>query len=88
MDYRWDPAKDEWLRRARGFGFGDVVEAIRDQRLFANIPNPSARYPHQHMFIVEIDGYAVGVPYVADNGTIFLKTAFQSRKFKRRFMEH
>lgn len=88
MDYRWDAAKDEWLRRTRGFGFDDVLEAIRNHRLIANIPNASAQYPHQRMFIVEIDGYAVGVPYVEDEGTVFLKTAFQSRKLKRRFMEH
>jgi uncharacterized DUF497 family protein len=56
MDYRWDPAKDEWLRQARGFGFDDVVDAIRNNRLVANIRNPSSRYPHQRMFIVEING--------------------------------
>lgn len=55
MDYRWDTAKDEWLRRTRGFGFDDVLEAIGNHRLIANIPNPSAQYPHQRMFIVEIE---------------------------------
>jgi hypothetical protein len=88
MNYRWDPAKDEWLQRNRGFGFDDIVEAIRANRLIAAIANPSARFPHQRMFIVELDGYAVGVPYVEEGGTAFLKTAFRSRKLKRLFMEH
>lgn len=88
MDYRWDPAKDEWLRQTRGFGFDDVIDAIRNERLVANIRNPSTHYPHQRMFIVEIDGYAVGVSYVKEDGVLFLKTGFRSRKLKRRFMEH
>lgn len=87
MDYRWDPAKDEWLRQTRSFGFADVVQAIRDNRLIADVPNPSISYLNQKMLIVEIDGYAIGVPYIAENGIRFLKTAFPSRKLKRQFME-
>ena len=40
---------------------------------------------NQRMFVVRIEGYVWVVPFVveADGETVFLKTAFPSRKFNR-----
>jgi len=37
------------------------------------------------MYVLEIDGYAIIVPYVEKNNEIFLKTAFPSRKYTKKY---
>ena len=79
----WDIEKAVALRNdvARGnVSFEDCVIAIDDGRVLADIPNPSKQYPHQRMFVLEIDNYAYVVPYVETEEAFFLKTVFSSRK--------
>ena len=84
--FRWDPAKNSWLRETRGFGFEDVIEAIEDGRLLADLPHSGTGRGHQRLMVVAIDGYAIVVPYVEDSDGPFLKTAFPDRRATRRFM--
>ena len=42
-------------------------------------------YPNQRMYILNIEDYAVVVPFVESEEEIFLKTAFPSRKFTSRY---
>ena len=42
-------------------------------------------YPNQKMYILEIDNYAIVVPFVETEKEIFLKTAFPSRKYTKQF---
>jgi uncharacterized DUF497 family protein len=86
--YRWDPEKNALLLQTHGFGFEEVVDAIDANRVITDIANPSLHHPDQRLLIVEINGYAIGVPYVSDGDTMFFKTAFQSRKLKRIYLEH
>ncbi|MCB1459413.1 MAG: hypothetical protein KDJ48_09155 [Nitratireductor sp.] len=58
------------LRETRGIGFEDVVEAIADGRLLADLAGASLSRPGQNRLVVEIEGYAVVVPYVIDGETI------------------
>jgi hypothetical protein len=44
----------------------------------------TVRYPHQWIFVLEINGYAYCVPFVETDDQIFLKTIIPSRKAKRR----
>jgi len=37
------------------------------------------------MYILKIDNYAIIVPYVENDNEIFLKTAFPSRKYTKRY---
>ena len=43
--------------------------------------------PNQWIFVVDIDEYAWVVPFVLDDGgmSMFLKTAFPSRRFHKRY---
>ncbi len=48
-------------------------------------PNKS-KYQGQKIIIVDIDGYAVCVPFIEeDNGDFFLKTLFPSRKYTKQY---
>jgi len=41
--------------------------------------------PDQKIYILEIENYAIVVPYVENENEIFLKTAFPSRKYSKRY---
>ena len=72
----WDPKKNLWLRRNRGFGFEDIVEAVENGGLLDDMKHPGQLYSHQRLYIVDLNGYAVVVPYVEDPESIFLKNGF------------
>jgi len=40
---------------------------------------------NQKMYILEIENYAIIVPFVENDKAIFLKTAFPSRKYTKRY---
>jgi len=42
-------------------------------------------YPNQRMYILEIDNYAIIVLYLENDDEIFLKTAFPSRKYTKKY---
>jgi hypothetical protein len=42
-------------------------------------------HPNQKIYILEIGNYAYIVPFVESENEIFLKTAFPSRKYTKRF---
>ena len=42
-------------------------------------------YPNQKIYILDIDGYAVVVPFIETDEEIFLKTAFPSRKHTKQY---
>jgi hypothetical protein len=66
--------------------FEESLAAIDEGRVLANLPNPSPKYPHQRMLILDIENYAYVVPYVETDGKLFLKTVFPSRKFTAKYL--
>lgn len=82
----WDENKNKLLQEERGLSFEAILIAIEQGKLVDILPNPSSRYAHQELLVVEIDGYLVLVPCVEDEEKIFLKTAFKSRKITKNHM--
>jgi hypothetical protein len=64
----------------RNLTFERCVIAIQDNRILDIILNPSTNHPHQLMYVLEIDNYAVCVPFIETDDEIFLKTVFPNRK--------
>lgn len=84
--FDWDQLKNSLLKAERSVCFEDVLTAIDEGRLLADIPHPNqARYPHQRVFVVEIDDYVYLVPYVKDETKIFLKTIYPSSKVTKKY---
>jgi uncharacterized DUF497 family protein len=77
----WDPDKNEILKRERGISFEEIAYLIESDQVIGIEENP--RYSNQKMYVLEIDNYAIIVPYVENNDDIFLKTAFPSRKYTK-----
>jgi uncharacterized DUF497 family protein len=83
MEFAFDPAKNDLLRRKRGVSFPMVIEAIADKGILLEFAHPNqTKYPGQRIMVVELEGYAYCIPYVTDGGTWFLKTIYPSRQFK------
>lgn len=85
-NYTWDAEKNIVLQEARGFGFADIVTAIDEGDLIDDIEHPSLNYSNQRILYVILSGYVVAVPYVMDEDSKFLKTAFHDRKANKKYL--
>ena len=79
----WNAEKNEILKCERGLSFEEIAFFIESGQILSIEENK--RYPNQKMYILEIENYAVVVPFVESEDEIFLKTAFPSRKYSKRF---
>ncbi len=79
----WDPRKNEILKNERNISFEEIAFLIESGQILGIEENPSRS--SQKIFVLDIDGYAIIVPYVESEEEIFLKTAFPSRKYTRRY---
>ncbi len=82
----WNEEKNQILKAERGISFEEVVSAIENGRVLDDVDHPDANRAHQRILIVEIGGYACGVPYVSDGKTTFLKTIYRSRDFQQVYL--
>ncbi|MBW1896436.1 MAG: toxin [Deltaproteobacteria bacterium] len=82
--FDWNEEKNKWLKQHRDVSFEQVVLAVENEKLLDVIRHQNqAKYKGQHVYVIELEGYAYMVPYVEDDNVIFLKTIFPSRKFTR-----
>ncbi len=79
----WNVEKNELLKQMRGISFTEIAYLIENGKLLGIEENPG--YPNQKIYIVEVDNYAIVVPFVETDTEIFLKTAFPSRKYSKRY---
>ena len=79
----WSLEKNELLKAERGISFEEIALLIESDHILGIEENPAR--PNQKIYILEIENYAFIVPFVENQNEIFLKTAFPSRKYTRRF---
>ncbi|MCP4682657.1 MAG: BrnT family toxin [Desulfobacterales bacterium] len=79
----WDSEKNKILIVERGISFEEIAYLIESGQILGIEENPGR--PNQKMYILEIENYAIIVPFVENNNEIFLKTAFPSRKYTKRY---
>ena len=82
FDIRWNLLKNDRLKKARGASFEDILKG----KLITIKKHPKKE--RQNLMLFEYKRYIWVVPYVIDeNGGIFLKTLFRSRKYTRMYKE-
>ena len=74
---KWNILKSERLKKERGISFEEIIRA----KLIAVKRHPSKAY--QEIMLFEYKGYIWVVPFVKNNGEIFLKTLYPSRKYTK-----
>lgn len=85
--FDWDQNKNERLKVEREVSFEDILVAIDEEKLLDVIRHKNeTKYPHQKIFIVDVNNYAYLVPFVEDEKKIFLKTIIPSRKATKKYL--
>ena len=85
--YAWNEDKNRLLKAKRGVSFEEVIAAIASGRVLDIIEHPNqTRYPNQRIFIVQLHTYAWLVPFLENEGEIFLKTIIPNRKATREYL--
>jgi len=79
----WSYDKNEILKTKRGISFEEIAYLIESGQILGIEENPGR--PDQKIYILEIESYAVIVPFVEKDNDIFLMTAFPSRKYTKRY---
>lgn len=80
--------KNQLLKATRGIGFDEILAAIRNQDLIADLSHPNSKRTNQRLFVVRIKQYAYAVPYVINpsKNEIFLKTVYPSRALTKEYI--
>lgn len=82
----WNVEKNEKLKKERGIGFDEIVEAMFGDGLVRVEDHPNiTKYGHQQVIVVNIGDYIYLTPFVSDRKKWFLKTIFPSRKATRKW---
>lgn len=88
MQFLWSEEKNIILKKERDISFEVIVEAIANDKVLNITKHPNKdKFKNQNIYIVDINGYCYLVPFVeTEDGNIFLKTIFPSRKAVKAYM--
>lgn len=78
-EFRWNSEKSRKLKESRGFSFEEIIEG----KLISAETHPARE--NQRVLLFEYRRYIWVVPCVVEKDYIFLKTAFPSRKYTRKY---
>jgi uncharacterized DUF497 family protein len=81
--FNWNCDKNEILKQKREVSFEEIAYLIESGQILGIEDNPNRS--NQKIYILEIDNYAFIVPFVEQDDEIFLKIAFPSRKYTKRY---
>ncbi len=85
----WNNKKDRWLQEIRQVSFERIANLILQDDILDVIDNPNQeRYPGQKILVIEINNYAYLIPFVEQDGQLFLKTIIPSRKATRTYLRN
>lgn len=88
MEFKYNFEKNAKLLAERGIGFDEIIQAISDGHLLSITEHYNQKkYPGQKLLFVKIVSDVFVVPFIQEqDGTIFLKTLFPSRKARKLFL--
>ena len=78
--FKWNKEKDNKLKKERGVSFGEIINS----RFI--IAEGHKKRTNQVILLFEYDKYVWAVPCVRENGCLFLKTVFPSRKNTKKYL--
>jgi len=81
---RWNIEKDRWLKKTLGISFQEIADHILSGDYIDILKKPSRA--GQEVFVLKMKNYIWAVPFmVEEDKSIFLKTAYPSRKLFKRY---
>jgi hypothetical protein len=90
MNFRYDIDKNNFLQETRGIGFEEIISSIVNGNLIEVKPHHNLKkYPNQRVMYVRCLDMVYLVSYVIEeDGFLFLKTLFPSRKAKKFYLDN
>lgn len=86
--FEFSGEKNALIKRQHGISFEEIIDALEGKKILASFPHPNRKkYPDQTIVVVEIKTYAYVVPTIEGEQSIFLKTAFPSRKYTKKYLK-
>ncbi len=86
--FAWNDEKNNKLKLQRGVSFELIVSQIEAGKILDILEHPGqTKYPGQRILVIDIDGYAVLVPFIETEEEIFLKTIIPSRKATKKYLK-
>lgn len=86
--FEFSGEKNVLVKKQHGISFEEVIDALESKKILAAFPHPNHnKYPNQIMMVVEVKKYAYVVAIVEEENFIFLKTAFPSRKYTKKYLK-
>jgi uncharacterized DUF497 family protein len=83
----WSEPKNAWLRENRGVSFEQVAVLIEQGKTVDVFDHPDQdKYPGQKIAVVEIDQYALLVPFDVEGDEMILRTIIPSRKSTKKYL--
>lgn len=83
----WSEPKNAWLKENRGVSFEQVAVLIEQGKTMDVFDHPDQdKYPGQKIAVVEIDQYALLVPFEVDGDEMILRTIIPSRKSTKKYL--
>lgn len=83
----WSEPKNAWLKENRGVSFEQVAVLIEQGKTMDVFDHPDQdKYPGQKIAVVEIDHYALLVPFEVDGDEMILRTIIPSRKSTKKYL--
>lgn len=80
----WDEKKNIQLKNERNISFEEIADILISGDYLDILEHPAR--DNQQLFVVSIRDYIWAVPFVITDGdSIFLKTAFPSRKLNKKY---
>ena len=80
-EIRWNSDKNIERKKERNISFEELFAS----RFIGIEEHPKAK--HQRLMLFEHKNYVWVVPYVTEEDYLFLKTAFPSRKFTKKYLK-
>lgn len=89
FDINFNEEKNQLLKATRGIGFDEIIAAIGQGALLADIAHPSVNRLNQRLYVVEVKEYAYAVPYVINKqkNEIFLKTIWPDGDLTKKYIK-
>lgn len=76
-EIRWNPLKNERLKKTRGAGFEDIIYS----RIIDIKDHPNRK--DQGLLLFEYKNYIWVIPFIEEANHVFLKTLYPSRKYTK-----
>jgi len=87
--YNFSSEKNQKLIKERDISFEEIISAIESNCILDVIEHPNLpKYSNQQMYVIKVNHYIYLVPFVIEeDGAIFLKTIFPSRKATQKYLK-